>query len=342
MAKRPTKSKPKTPKAPQMQLVKALDYIKAVQKNAATDDAKETTCRLGNGYAVAFNGVVAMGYPIEEELMACPHTYKLLAALKRCKAGVSITQLDADRLVIKSGSFRAVIPCLNNSAIPYAVPDPQIALVNDNIKKGFSLLAPVLSKSGITTLESSICLTDNTMLATDRAIIVEYWHGVRLDPERPLTIPVEAVALVGKLSSPLIGIGVGHGTVTFYCEDGAWLRTQLYVEPWPIKTALSKLNENNMHNATALPLDIYEAVSAVAAFSERNSIHIRGNVVSSHKEENIGATHQLQDYVETPVCFNPKYFAYLDGVATRADLSGPQAGYFYGENIRAIVAQMRS
>jgi len=347
MAKRPTKSKPKT-KKPKMQLVEALDFIKGVQKTGFSTDAKETNCRLANGYAVGFNGVVTMGYPILEDLNACPHTYNLLAALKRCKGSTSLTQVDMHQLVVTSGKFRAVVPCLNPSAIPYSVPDQQVGVIGDTIKKGFSTLSGVVSKSGFSTLETSILLRDNTMVATDRSIIVEYWHGVRLDPERPLVIPVDVVTILSKLSSPLIGIGVGVGSVTFYCDNGAWVKTQTYNDKWPNVDSL--LNKGDYHQAVDIPLELFEAVEAVAPFTSNvkdgvatssNTFFLTGNVVSSHVQNTIGATHEIDVDTEQKACYLTKHMAYLNGKVNKIDYGNDRASYVFGNNIRAVVGKYK-
>ena len=119
---RPRNAKKTATEKPRLSLVTALDFVSKVQSRTPTDQLRDTHCRLVNNYAVGFNGVVALGYPIEEQINAIPHTFKLLSILKKAKGALTITQVDPYAITIKSNKLKAVIPCLNASAIPYVEP----------------------------------------------------------------------------------------------------------------------------------------------------------------------------------------------------------------------------
>lgn len=325
-------------KEPELSLARALDFVKVAQVDKTGDLLSKTHCRLADGFAVAFDGVLAVGHPIEEELSVCPHTYRLIAALKRCKKAVSITQLDGDKLVIKSGNFRAVIPCLNPSALPYATPDAQAGVVSDVIKQGFTMLNSIVSATGQTTLESSLLLQNNSMVATDRMIMLEFWHGINLP--NGLAIPKAAIVAVSKVSTPLVGIGVSDRTVTFHYEGGAWIRTQLYAEPWPDIGAI--LNKGDPHVAIKAPDGLYDALEAVAPFSDNGSLYTYDGRIASHNSEGAGATYELKG-VPSGLCFGAKQLLMLKGLATRVDFVGVNGiSYFYGDNVRGAISQRRA
>ena len=324
-------------KEPKLGLAAALDFIKLAQADKSNDLAAKTHCRLQGGYAVAFDGVLAMGHPIEEELAVCPHTYRLIDALSRCKKAMSVTQLDGEKLVIKSGNFRVVIPCLNPAAIPYAVPDPRAGDLTDELINGFAALNPVVTGNGQTVVESSLLVNNGSMVATDRMIMLEYWHGINL-PDG-LAIPKVAVAAVLKIRHKLVGVGVSDRTVTFHYENGAWLRTQLYAEPWP--DVYSVLNRGDPHTATELPEAFFDAVDAVAPFNEGGSIYTTDSGLASHHTEGAGATYAVGG-VPAGLSFTAKYLQMMKGYAKRVDLVGSNGiSFFYGDRVRGAIAQRR-
>lgn len=329
------------PKEPQSTLAKALDFIKVAQVDKANDLKTKSHCRLAAGYAVAFDGVLALGHPIDEDLNLCPHTYRLTDALKRCKQTLSITQLEGDKLVIKSGGFRAVIPCLNPAALPYAVPDVQAGVIDESIKEGFAMLNPIISGAGQTTVEASLLLQNNSMVATDRQVMLEFWHGINL-PDG-LAIPKQAVTAVCKISLKPVGIGVSDRTVTFHYDGGAWLRTQLYGEEWPDITRI--LNAGDPSKAVPVPPALFDAIDAVSSFSNdlisNGAIFTFDGKIGSHNTEEHGATYEL-DGVTPGLCFGAKHLSALKGVATSVDMVGENGiTYFYGERTRGAVAQRR-
>lgn len=324
-------------KDPKLSLAVALDFIKVAQTDKANDLVSKTHCRLQGGFAVAFDGVLAVGHPIEEELAVCPHTYRLIDALSRCKKAISITQLDGEQLVIKSGGFRVVIPCLNPAALPYAAPDPKAGAIDDTIKEGFAVLNPIVSGNGHTVVEASLLLNNNSMVATDRQIMLEYWHGINL-PDG-LAIPKAAVVAVNKVKAELVGIGVSDRTVTFHYEGGAWIRTQLYADPWP--DVASVLNKGDFNTAVKVPDGFYDGVEAVAPFSAAGEVYTTDTGVGSHNTSAVGATYEVKN-VPPGLCFGSKHLLTMKDHASKVDLVGVNGiSFFYGDRVRGAISQRR-
>lgn len=324
-------------KEPKLSLTVALDFIKLAQADKGNDLIAKSHCRLAGNYAVAFDGVLAMGHPIEEELNLCPQTFRLIDALSRCKKAVSITQLDGEKLAIKSGNFRAVIPCLNPAALPYATPDPRAGDVTDELKAGFAALSPIVSGTGQTVVESSLLLNGGSMVATDRLVMLEYWHGI--DLPNGLAIPKAALQVVAKVKLQLVGIGVSDRTVTFHYDNGAWLRTQLYAEPWP--DVYSVLNRGDPHKAVDVPPAFFDAVEAVAPFSPVGDVYLTDTGLASHNTDAAGATYSL-DAIPSGLCFNSKQLLLAKEHAKRIDLVGVGGiSFFYGDRVRGAISQKR-
>lgn len=323
------------PKQEQSKLQQALNFVKVAQHDKQNDLALRTHCRLAAGYVVAFDGVLALGYPIDEELNLCPQTFRLIDALKRCKQALSITQMENNSLVIKSGGFRAVIPCLNPAALPYAGPDQQVGVLDNTIREGFALLNPIVTGAGPTTVEASLLLQNNSMVATDRQVMLEFWHGISL-PDG-LAVPKQAINAICKIDLDLVGIGVSDRTITFHYDGGAWLRTQLYAEQWPDISKI--LNAGDPSKAQPVPPAMFEAIDAVSSFSTDGAIHTLEGQISSHTTPDAGASYEL-DGITPGLCFGFKHLSAVKHVATSIDLVGQNGiTYFYGERTRGAISQ---
>lgn len=323
-------------KEPKLSLAVALDFIKVAQTDKLGDTINKSHCRIAQGYAVASDNVITAGHPVEEEVNVCPHTFRLLDAIKRCKKAVSITQLDAEQLVIKSGNFRAVIPCLNPAALPYSTPDLRAGTISDVIREGFEMLNPLVSGTGATTVEASLLLNNNSMVATDRTVMVEFWHGIAL-PDG-LAIPKQAVTALCKIKQPLVGIGVSDRSVTFHYDNGAWFKTQLYAEPWPDIAHI--INGGDPHNTPAIPPAFFEAVDAVVSHSRDGGVYSRDGHLASHNTDAAGATYEIKG-VPPGLCYGGKALLAVKNIATHFDFTGNGKGvsYFFGTNARGAIVQ---
>src|SRR6266481_1130849 len=90
-------------------LLQALEFCSCVSEKLGV--SYETHIGLRNHWAIAFNGIVAAGAPIMEDIYCHPHNLLLIEALSKCDDVFSLTQLDnGGRLSIKSGKFKAVVP----------------------------------------------------------------------------------------------------------------------------------------------------------------------------------------------------------------------------------------
>ena len=131
MASKPGK---RSTNANKSKLLQALEFCGSVL--SSTGATYETHIGLHNNWAIAFNGIVAAGAPIDENLTAYPKADLLVEALSKCEESFSLTQLDMSKLVVKSGKFKATVPCLDPILMQEAFPDPQIVCIDNKFKDG--------------------------------------------------------------------------------------------------------------------------------------------------------------------------------------------------------------
>lgn len=113
-------------------LLQALEFCAVVAEKLGTP--YETHIGLRANWAIAFNGIVAAGAPISEDIVCHPHTLLLVEALSKCSEGFSLTQLDNSRLAVKSGKFKAIVPCLDPNLMQNVAPDPMIVGIDNRFK----------------------------------------------------------------------------------------------------------------------------------------------------------------------------------------------------------------
>src|ERR1700729_607470 len=89
---------------PKSNLLQALEFCSIVSEKVGSPF--ETHVALRNNWAIAFNGVITAGHPIVEDVCMHPHTLLFMEALSKCDTNYLLTQLDNQRLSIKSGKFK--------------------------------------------------------------------------------------------------------------------------------------------------------------------------------------------------------------------------------------------
>src|SRR5258705_1331375 len=132
MARKPRVAKAEV-KQSDSSFLSALKFIGLITKEIGLP--AETHIHLQNQWATANNGVLSVGHPISEDLYCCPQSKLMIEALSKCGDHFSLTQLDINRLTIKSNKFRAVVPCIDPQSITVIGPDEPIAIIDNRLKE---------------------------------------------------------------------------------------------------------------------------------------------------------------------------------------------------------------
>ena len=264
-------------------LLAALDFVSCVSDKVGAP--YETHVGLRNKWAVAFNGIVATGSPIPEDIYCYPHTLLLLEALSKCEESYSLTQLNGS-LSIKSGKFKASVPCLDPAIMPEAFPDPQIVGITNKFKEAVDAVGVLASEASLQVVTASILMNGQSVISTNGKMLLEYWHGLDLPPNVPL--PKEFIKALTKQKKNLVGFGFSGNSATFWFEDGCWMRTQLYAEQWPDVSRIL----NREPNLWSIDANFFKALDSITPFSEDGNVYSRLNLLCSHADEGKGATYE--------------------------------------------------
>lgn len=318
-------------------LLEALKFIAFVTKDIGP--INETHVLLNNNQAVAYNGILAAGCKITEDIQACPHNNSMIDALSKCGQNLNITQLD-NRLSIKSDKFRAFVSCIPMNVIEKPCvgingdlqPDNPIGLIDDRFKKALEVVSIVPEDNAHRIVGLSILMNGYSLIATDGKIIIEYWHGIDLPSN--LAIPKEIIQPLLKINKKLVKFGFSQSSVTFWFEDESWIRTQLYAEAWPSISHIMNIQSDPKPFAA----DLFEGLAAVASFSADGMVRFTSTGISSHADINAGAFFELEGLVPS-LTWSIRHLSLLKGLATVIDWN-PSPGMltFQGENCRGIIA----
>lgn len=321
------------PKKEISSLIKALDFVALAQKDKGAP--YQTHVALGRNKAVAYDGVLAAGHRIDEDLVACPHTMTLVAALKKCPGALSVTQLDSGRLSVKSGKFKSFVPCVPDATLPGIYPDPRVGTLNNNIRVGLELLSPFIVENSQRVVTASALLRSGSILATNGQVLLEYWHGIDLPPG--LIVPKLFINALCRITKDIVGFGYSDTTFTVYFDDESWLKTQLYNERWPnCDDILAR-----PHSPQLLPVGFFDALGTVMNFIEDGRVRLRNGKIHTHQDDITGASYEVEG-LNANVVFNAKHLKLLDGIIKTIDFTGNKGvSFFYGDNIRGALTQIR-
>lgn len=265
-------------------LLQALEFCSVVSEKLGA--SYETHIGLRNKWAIAFNGIIAAGSPIEEDIYCYAHTITLIDALSKCEETYSLTQLEG-KLSIKSGKFKALVPCLDPTLMQEALPDPLIAPITNKFREAVEAVGVLASENAQHILTASVLMNGPTVISTNRVMLLEYWHGLDLPPNVPL--PKQFVAALVKQKKNLTGFGFSSCSATFWFEDGSWLRTQLYNDEWPDVSRIL----NREANLWSIDANFFKALDAVEKFSADGNIYFHNGKINSHPDEGVGASYEL-------------------------------------------------
>ena len=329
MANRP-RSKPETKTNA---LLSALQFLQAVTKEAGA--VYETHCILYNKWATAYNGILSAGHAIEDDLFACPNNSMLVKALAKCGENFSLTQLDVGRLQVKSDKFKAIVKCIEAIQLTPGFPDPPQYDINDSLKEALIAVGVLANENAQDIVGASIYLSNGSVIATDKRAIFEYWHGLVLP--YGVSIPVHIVDCLAKTKKQLARLGCSNNSVTFYFNDGSWIKTQLYAEPWPDTGRI--LNQKS--SLVPIPADFFKGLEAVEPFASEGMVYFDAGVLRSHPETGVGASYDLPGLPAGPV-FSTRLLALIKPHAKMVDFTanGGTMLTFQGDAIRGVIAGM--
>lgn len=335
--------RPKKPSAKSTnRLLEAITFLSAITKD--TGAPYETHILLSHKTAVAYNDILTAGIKIDEEIYCAPNASIFRKALSKCGDGYTLT-IDGTRIIVKSGGFKANIPCIDPNLLTIREPDKPFCPIDDRLKAALEIADLIKVENSDRVELNGFLLNGQSILSTDGKIILEYWHGIEGLPT--IAIPKTIIPAIINSNKKLAFIGGSNSSVTVWFEDGSWIKSQLFAKPWPIDACLSILNRPSCPHS--IPPDFYKALDAVAPFSSTGTIHFSRELLCSHATTEAGATHEVVGLPKGPI-YTIKYLNMIKHLVEKIDFTVSANGsvhsenasgylmFFFGKQIRGVIA----
>jgi hypothetical protein len=313
------------------QLMEALDFVKPATRDTG-QYANHDHVRIEGNFITAFNGIIAMAAPIEEDIDACPHFDKLYQGLAKCGKSLSITVTDGGKLSLKGDNLKAVVPCVSEeetAAMSSGFPMANFDMTA--IVKAITTVGILAEEDAPTVLESSVLLQANTCIATDRRIAVEAWHGLNMPT---LILPKAFVQVISKIKKQPSGFNFTETSFCIFYDDNSWIKTQLYVEAWPDVSRLLDVATT----PKPVPDKLFEGLKAVIPHCDNDTVYFKNGAIWTHESDKEGAQFEVAG-LEGERCYNPEYWLRVSHLMNMVDFTAdPEKAYFFLDNeVRGVI-----
>lgn len=314
-------------------LLQALEFVALAQKNIGT--YIQTHCIVRDGWAVASDNALTMGCPVPDQLTSCPQTARMIAALRRCGDTVSLTQIDADRISVKSGALRVVVPCVAQDSMVVTWADPPIAPLGEPFRDACKAISHLAADGGVAVHLASLLGRGQTLTTTTGRVVLEYWHGFEMPPY--WVLPKPAATALMKIAKPLVAFGFSGRSATFHFEDKSWLKTQLFEDKWP---NVDKLFEQTTSKRTAIPEGLFAALDVLADFAQPGAfVRLKDDLIEVIASESEKAEHAVAG-LRGGLSFGLKDLQQISKLAKTLDCdkATDKAAVITGERLRGALA----
>lgn len=316
-----------------------LEQLKFVQGSVAKKDFLPALTHfvIEHGTVRGYNGTISLCSPIPFDIACKPKAEQLVRAIGNCSDTVKLSITQAGRLSIKSGSFRALVECVDGDT-PHVLPSGEDVQVNGAaILAALKAVQPFIGEDASRPWCNGVLFRGPSVFATNNVTLVEYWAQDTLPVV--VNIPRQAVREILRIGEPPTHAQCDSSSVTFHYDGGRWLRTHLLDCAWPdLSAVLDK-------PCTPAPIDpeLFTGLATVKPFADKlERALFRDGHIKTHATDEEGASYALAG-LPPDGAYNISMLELLEGVAVTADFSlYPKPCLFFGENIRGAIVGMRT
>lgn len=252
-------------------LVEAAKIVSFAQRGGG-DQPSQTHCVIHGKMMTAYDGVLTIGMPIEEEFTACPNTKLFAKAMSACGENFTLTMQDPTTLIVRSGKFRAKVPCLLPKDMPNPLPDAMVAPCGQSLVDAILSVAGLAAEGARRVIEASILVDGACATASDGMAMLQAYHGLNMPPS--LILPKAFAMALAKMPGTISGFGYSVNTFTIHYPNGSFVKCQRFVEGWPDPASI--LDRYPSMAYADVPEGFTEAVEQIAPFSENGDVYLNG------------------------------------------------------------------
>src|SRR5690606_7736342 len=116
----------------------------------------------------------------------------------------------------------------NPATVPATPPDANVYAIDNRVRDALITAAKFTKDTAQTIVEASVLLNGQSVIGTNRHVLVESWHGYTLPTGIP--VPKAFIQVLEKVEAALVGFGMGTETITIHFADGTSVRTRFYTD----------------------------------------------------------------------------------------------------------------
>lgn len=317
-----------------------LDALRFVATSVAKKDyiPALTHFKIEDGRVTGFNGTIALSSDIDVDLNVFPNALKLIAAINACNGTIALSMTPAGRLAVTSGKFRAYVDCLLEVPDVFVQPEGELIDVGPKFLPGLKAISHFMGVDASRPWSMGVKLEKQSMLATNNAMIAEYWHGSNIPLD--VIIPAAAVEELLRIDENPLRVQVTQNSISFWFSETRWLRSAL-VDPyaWP-RDKISQILDKPFGNQQPFNEEFFEAVDKLKPFlNEHSAVYMTGKSISTASTEGIGSTFEMDIAgVGEMQAYRFEHLRILGKTAKTIDWSNyPAPCMFTGENLRGCL-----
>lgn len=316
-----------------------LDALKFVARGVARRDYVPglTHFRIKDGRCTGTNGVLSLSCPVEIGFDAAPHAVRFIKTLRECEDVISMTMQGTD-ILVRSGKFRHVVPCLPIDSVDPVSPEGQFYSPSAPILDAFRALKPFVGVDASKPWAMGILLCQSSAFATNNICVAECWLG---DPFPVVcNVPDIAVDEVLNAGDDISQLQISDRAITFHYPDGRWVKTPLLSLEWPnIPGLIGQIWQDAQ--LAAIPPGTREACLKLGNFCEPHKEHLffRPFEISTTAKgiDDGGAVVEVNGLPDSG-CYHVAHINKLLAIATHADFTRfPDAVPFMGGMLRGAM-----
>ena len=314
----------------------ALDHANICNKGVA---AYAPFCVFSPGWLVGYDGVVASGYRIVEDLWIAPHTETMRNALAKAGTPFSLTQLASGNVVVTGDKVRVEVPCNSMDAMPNVVPDAARHEIAEPFCEALCNVASVTTARHARVIAASVFIIGDSAIGTDGGTILEAYHGMGLPG--PFLVPTEFAIAVEKVKHKPTHIGWSDATLTVWYGPNCWLRTNIYTDSYPDTDVMFARMLSHNAELRPIPTEMLGALMRIKPFLEDDTITLWAGGFNT-KFDGTGASSHFDHHLIVPQPLLLPFATMVYAATWGQWLSFSKDGmYWYGQRVRGATAAAR-
>ena len=295
-----------------------------------------THFKIENGTVRSYNGMLSLCSPIPLDIDCAPKAEPLIKAIGHCDETVTLSLTPSGRLSVKSGSFKALIDCVQEDT-PHVKPEGEIINFDGELLlKAFQTIYPFIGTDASRPWANGILLKEQSAFATNNVTLVEYWIGANFPIH--CNIPKACIKEMIRIGEAPTHAQCTENSITFHYGENTWIRSQLFSTEWPDLSAVL----NNASNQTHIDNEIFIGLEKMKPFvNKMGHIYITPGLISTSRELQEGAEFVVNS-LNCEGLYNIEMLMLLEGVANSIDWTTyPRPCLFMGDRLRGAIVGMR-